>query len=35
MHHGMNGRAEVRVRSETILTTLFPGLRAVLEMFRA
>lgn len=35
MHHGMNGRAEARVRSETILTTLFPGLRAVLEVFRA
>jgi membrane fusion protein (multidrug efflux system) len=34
MHHGMNGVAEARVRSETILTTLIPGLRAVLEVFR-
>ncbi|EYF03086.1 HlyD family efflux transporter periplasmic adaptor subunit [Chondromyces apiculatus] len=35
MHHGMNGTAEARVRSETILLTLLPGLRAVLEVLRA
>ncbi|MCP4656633.1 MAG: HlyD family efflux transporter periplasmic adaptor subunit [bacterium] len=30
-HDGMQGRAEVRVRSESILTTLIPGLKAVLS----
>lgn len=34
MHHGMNGLAEARVRSQTLLTTLVPGLRAVLEVLR-
>jgi multidrug efflux pump subunit AcrA (membrane-fusion protein) len=34
MHHGMNGLAEARVRSETLFTALVPGLRAVLEVLR-
>ncbi len=28
-HHGMNGIAEVQVRSESILVTLFPSLRSI------
>lgn len=30
-YHGMNGTAEARVRSESILVALIPGLRVVLE----
>ena len=33
-YHGMNGTAEARVRSESILVALIPGLRVVFEMFR-
>jgi membrane fusion protein (multidrug efflux system) len=28
-YHGMNGRVEVRVRSESILVSLVPGLRTI------
>jgi membrane fusion protein (multidrug efflux system) len=33
-YHGMNGTAEARVRSESILLSLIPGLRAVIARFR-
>jgi len=33
-YHGMNGLAEVRVRSESVLVSLIPGLRAVFERIR-
>jgi len=32
-HHGMSGRADARVRSESILVALIPGLRVVFERF--
>lgn len=33
-YHGMNGVAEARVRTESILVSVWPGLRVVLEKFR-
>jgi membrane fusion protein (multidrug efflux system) len=34
MHHGMNGVAEARVRSESLFTALVPGVRTIPEVLR-